>query len=86
MTLHEALAVGWGMTPRGEVGLIVAVTALSAGVIGDALYSIIVLVLILVSILPTPLFKRALRAVAAERPQGLVTSSSVPTSPPPRQG
>jgi len=86
MTLHEALAVGWGMTPRGEVGLIVAVTALSAGVIGDALYSIIVLVLILVSILPTPLFKRALRAVAAERPEGLVTSSSVPASPPPRQG
>ena len=85
MTLHEALAVGWGMTPRGEVGLIVAVTARSAGVIGDALYSIIVLVLILVSILPTPLFKRALRAVAAERPQGLATSSSVPASPP-RQG
>src|SRR3989449_6593448 len=28
MTRHEALAVGWGMTPRGEVGLIVALTAM----------------------------------------------------------
>src|SRR5439155_235104 len=23
MTAHEAVAIGWGMTPRGEVGLIV---------------------------------------------------------------
>ncbi len=82
MTLHEALAVGWGMTPRGEVGLIVAVTALSAGVIGDALYSIIVLVLILVSILPTPLFKRALEGVAAARLRSGGTAPSVPGAPP----
>src|SRR5947207_314353 len=67
MTAHEAVAIGWGMTPRGEVGLIVAVAALTAGVIGDALFSVIVFVLILVTILPTPLFKRALRAVERER-------------------
>src|SRR5436190_5904410 len=67
MTAHEAVAIGWGMTPRGEVGLIVAVAALTAGVIGDALFSVIVFVLILVTILPTPLFKRALRAVDRER-------------------
>jgi len=82
MTLHEALAVGWGMTPRGEVGLIVAVTALSAGVIGDALYSIIVLVLILVSILPTPVFKRALKGVVAERLEGVGTAPSASGTPP----
>src|SRR5439155_635433 len=50
MTVHEAVAIGWGMTPRGEVGLIVAVAALTAGVIGDALFSVIVFVLILVTI------------------------------------
>src|SRR5881227_3430159 len=82
MTAHEAVAIGWGMTPRGEVGLIVAVTALTAGVIGDALFSVIVFVLILVTILPTPLFKRALRAVERERrPAGESSSNVTETRP-----
>src|SRR5213080_1425804 len=55
------------MTPRGEVGLVVAFAALSAGVVGNALFSMIVVVLILVTILPAPLFRRALKAVQAER-------------------
>lgn len=67
LSRNQATAVGWGMTPRGEVGLIVASTALSAAVIGDALFSIIVLVMIVVSIIPTPFFRRALAAVAKER-------------------
>src|SRR5437667_202535 len=67
MTVREAVAIGWGMTPRGEVGLVVAFAALSAGVVGNALFSMIVVVLILVTILPTPLFRRALKAVEAER-------------------
>jgi Kef-type K+ transport system membrane component KefB len=82
MTMHEALAVGWGMTPRGEVGLIVAVTALSAGVIGNALFSMIVLVLILVSILPTPLFKRALDGVRRERGSAADSPASAVEGPP----
>ncbi len=67
MTPVEALAVGWGMTPRGEVGLIVAVTALTAEIIGSALFSVIVFVIILVSIVPAPLFRQALKAVEQER-------------------
>ena len=67
MTVREAVAIGWGMTPRGEVGLVVAFAALSAGVVGNALFSMIVVVLILVTILPAPLFRRALKAVQAER-------------------
>ncbi len=67
MTRYESLAVGWGMTPRGEVGLIVALTALTAGIIADDLFSIIVLVIILVSVLPAPLLRRALRGVDQER-------------------
>lgn len=63
MTANEAVAVGWGMTPRGEVGLIVAVAALTARVIDEALYSIIVLVMIVVTIIPTPFFKWALKSV-----------------------
>jgi Kef-type K+ transport system membrane component KefB len=67
MTGVESLAVGWGMTPRGEVGLIVAVTALTSGIIADGLFSVIVLVIVIVSVVPAPLFKQALRAVEHER-------------------
>jgi Kef-type K+ transport system membrane component KefB len=67
MTRNEAFAVGWGMTPRGEVGLIVALAALTASVINEALFSVIVVVMVLVSVLPAPLFKRSLAVVAEER-------------------
>lgn len=67
MTRHESLAVGWGMTPRGEVGLIVALTALTAGIIDASLFSVIVVVIVLVSILPAPLFRRSLAAMARDR-------------------
>jgi Kef-type K+ transport system membrane component KefB len=81
MTRHEAIAVGWGMTPRGEVGLIVALAALTAGVIGNALFSVIVLVMIVVSIVPAPFFKRALEATAAEKrgqPEAAAGSNKAP--------
>ena len=67
MSPLESIAVGWGMTPRGEVGLIVAVTALTAGIIGEALFSVVVFVIIVVSVAPAPLFKQALQAVDRER-------------------
>src|SRR2546427_10683499 len=67
MTRHESAAVGWGMTPRGEVGLIVALSALNAEVIRDPLFSVIVVVMVLVSVLPAPLFKRALANVDKDR-------------------
>src|SRR5439155_1066905 len=56
--------------PLGGFLVAVAITflsALSAGVVGNALFSMIVVVLILVTILPAPLFRRALKAVQAER-------------------
>ena len=67
MTRHEAASVGWGMTPRGEVGLIVALSALNAEVIRDTLFSVIVVVMVLVSVLPAPLFKRSLANVDRDR-------------------
>jgi Kef-type K+ transport system membrane component KefB len=45
--------VGWGMVPRGEVGLIFAATGQSLGIVSDRLFSIIVIVVIL-STLATP--------------------------------
>lgn len=80
MTKNESVAVGWGMTPRGEVGLIVALAALDALVIADALFSIIVLVMIVVSIVPAPLFKQALLAVRKEREKAGEPPVAVPES------
>ena len=82
MTVRESIAVGWGMTPRGEVGLIVALTALTAGIIEEGLFSVIVLVMIVVSILPTPFFKRALEWVAAERAKADAQTLAPETSGP----
>src|SRR2546426_6307617 len=76
---HEAASVGWGMTPRGEVGLIVALSALNAEVIRDTLFSVIVVVMVLVSVLPAPLFKRSLAKVDQDRRQA---ESAVAANPP----
>ena len=53
-------AVGLGMLPRGEVGLIFAAIGRSLGVIDDALFSAIVLMVILTTLLAPPLLKRSL--------------------------
>ncbi len=81
MSTRESLAVGLGMTPRGEVGLIVALTALTAAVIGNALFSVIVLVMIVVSVLPAPFFKYVLQQIAANRGTN-PPSTPDPASPP----
>src|SRR6266498_3431720 len=78
MTRHEALAVGWGMTPRGEVGLIVALAALGASVIAESLFSVLVVVMILVAVLPAPLFKRALAGVDDERRRAKAEAAAEP--------
>jgi Kef-type K+ transport system membrane component KefB len=59
------LAVGVGMVPRGEVGLIFAAIGKSLGVFSDALFSALVLMVIVTTIVTPPLikltFKRAMR-------------------------
>ena len=55
------LAIGLGMMPRGEVGLIFAAIGKSLGVINDALFSAVVLMVIVTTLLAPPLLKLALR-------------------------
>lgn len=45
-TLRSKLIIGMAMVPRGEVGLIFANVALTAGVLNDALYTALILVII----------------------------------------
>ncbi len=54
------LAVGLGMTPWGEGGLLFAAIGTSPGVISDAPFSAVVLMLIVTTLLSPPLLKRVL--------------------------
>lgn len=54
------LAIGFGMMPRGEVGLIFAAIGKSLGVISDELFSAIVLMVIVTTLIAPPLLKYAL--------------------------
>jgi Kef-type K+ transport system membrane component KefB len=58
-------AVGVGMAPRGEVGLIFAQIGLTAGVLSNRLFSAIVFVVIATTLVTPPLLKRALESDAA---------------------
>jgi Kef-type K+ transport system membrane component KefB len=65
-----ALRVGVGMTPRGEVGLIVALVGLSMGTISDATYAIVVFMTGVTTILAPPalrfLYRDERKAAAAD--------------------
>lgn len=49
------LIVGFGMIPRGEVGLIFAMTGKALGVISDTVFSMIVIMVILTTLLTPPI-------------------------------
>ena len=58
-------AIGIGMLPRGEVGLVFAAIGKSLGVIDDAVFSAIVLMVILTTLIAPPLLKRSLQRTPA---------------------
>jgi len=64
------LAIGIGMLPRGEVGLIFAAIGKSLGVIDDALFAAIVLMVIITTLLAPPLLRWRLLS------QSLATNSN----------
>lgn len=53
--------VGVGMTPRGEVGIIVAAIALTRGVIGPALYGQVILMVLVTTLAAPPVLRWMLR-------------------------
>lgn len=54
--------VGWGMVPRGEVGLIFAMVGRQAGVLDEALFSVIVVMVMLTTLLAPVVIARLGRA------------------------
>jgi len=53
--------VGWGMVPRGEVGLIFATIGKGLGVIPDEVFSVIIIMVILTTLLPPPILTYLLK-------------------------
>ena len=53
--------VGWGMVPRGEVGLIFAMTGRQLGVMSEAMFSVIVIMVILTTLITPPILAWLLR-------------------------
>ena len=53
--------VGWGMVPRGEVGLIFAATGKALGVFPDDIFSMMIIVIMFTTILPPPILNALLK-------------------------
>jgi len=62
----EAVFVGVGMVPRGEVGIIVAGIGRASGVIGERMFAIVVGMSILTTLLVPPLLRVLARRLPAE--------------------
>ncbi len=56
--------VGWGMVPRGEVGLIFAMTGRQLGVMSEAMFSVIVIMVILTTLITPPVLTLLLKKAA----------------------
>ena len=58
---RDAMRVGVGMIPRGEVGMVVAQIGLKMGVMAQAVYGIIVFMSVMTTLIAPPLLKAAFR-------------------------
>jgi Kef-type K+ transport system membrane component KefB len=63
---RDARIVGLGMTPRGEVGIVVAGLGASSGALDAELFAVLVAVSVITSLLAPPLLRRAARAGSPE--------------------
>jgi Kef-type K+ transport system membrane component KefB len=75
---RDALVVGIGMVPRGEVGIIVAGIGATAGVVDGELFAVIVGMSILTTLIVPPMLRRALERPAV-RPDAAQGEASRPS-------
>jgi Kef-type K+ transport system membrane component KefB len=67
MGRSDAVRVGVGMVPRGEVGMVVAQLGLNLGIMSAGVYGTIVFMSVATTLVAPPLIKRAFRGVAPAR-------------------
>ena len=72
----DALRVGVGMIPRGEVGMVVAQIGLSLGVVAQGIYDIVVFMSIATTLLAPPLLKWAYKDVRLNAKNEIPTLAS----------
>lgn len=65
---NDAVRVGCGMVPRGEVGMVVAQIGLGLGVIPAGAYGVVVLMAVATTVIAPPLLSLSYRNVAAVEP------------------
>jgi len=70
----RATLIGWAMVPRGEVGIVVAGLGLSAGAIGSEIYSVVVGMAVITTLIVPPFLPALVRR--AEGPLPDVTPES----------
>ena len=68
----DAIRIGVGMIPRGEVGMVVAQIGLTLGVISKDVYGVVVFMAVATTIVAPPLLKMAFRG-AGQEPASLAT-------------
>ncbi len=71
----EALAVGIGMSPRGEVGIVVAMVGLARGTIGSDIYSIVILMSVLTTLIAPPLLRLAMLRIPNQTEAAFTTKT-----------
>jgi Kef-type K+ transport system membrane component KefB len=69
MGTADALRVGVGMVPRGEVGMVVAQIGLRMGVMAESVYGIIVFMSVATTLIAPPLLKLAFRGEQPTSPK-----------------
>ncbi|MDH4222693.1 MAG: cation:proton antiporter [candidate division Zixibacteria bacterium] len=65
----EALIVGFGMVPRGEVGMIIASIGLRMGAITSDLYTVIIFMVMATTLMTPPILRKLVMRKPEEKPQ-----------------
>jgi Kef-type K+ transport system membrane component KefB len=65
----NALRIGFGMAPRGEVGMVVAQIGLGLGVIPPRIYGVVVFMAVATTLVAPPLLTLSSRGVPSTEPQ-----------------
>lgn len=63
--------IGFGMVPRGEVGLIFAAVGKQLGVVNDSIYSVVVIMVILTTLLTPPILTYLLKKNNKQEPEAV---------------
>ena len=71
-----ATLVGFGMVPRGEVGVVIASLGLAAGVFNDRIYAIIVAMSLLTAMVTPPVLAWLLKSSGRSEAGGLPQAGS----------